>query len=162
VWGPVPLASLPDMAAEPPRRDGGELLLSKQFLDGCLEEYSVKLPGQDNNQGRVFTEKHLNIVDPLRPSNNLRRSVNQRREALDKGRWSTARIGSSYKGHADAREQLVTVSQTFHAQLVKKEALIAQLQEELAALSGRCHSKIRELGRYLSIEFCPRGQFEST
>jgi hypothetical protein len=87
------------------------------------------------------------------------------REALDKGRWSTARIGSSYKGHADAREQLVTqltASQTFHAQLAEKEALIAQLQEELAALSGRCHSKIRELGRYLSIEFCPRGQFEST
>jgi hypothetical protein len=46
-------------------------------------------------------------------------------------------LAQSYKAHAEAREQLVTqltASQTFHAQLAEKEAVIAQLQGELVAL----------------------------
>jgi hypothetical protein len=46
-------------------------------------------------------------------------------------------LAQSYKAHAEAREQLVTqltASQTFHAQLADEEAVIAQLQGELAAL----------------------------
>ncbi|BFI31142.1 hypothetical protein MPTK2_3g18860 [Marchantia polymorpha subsp. ruderalis] len=76
LWGPVPISSLPEMAAESPRKDGGELLLSQAFLKGCGEQYAVFPAGQDNQQ-RTFNAKHLNVVDPLRPGNNLGRSVNQ-------------------------------------------------------------------------------------
>ncbi|CAM6097828.1 unnamed protein product [Calypogeia fissa] len=74
VRGPVLLSSLPEIIVESPRRDGGELLLNKDFLDACVQEYGV---GQDSSQGRAFTAKHLNVVDPLRSGNNLGRSVNR-------------------------------------------------------------------------------------
>lgn len=64
-------------AAEPPRKDDGELYLSKAFLDACVEDYAVFFTGPDSGSGKVFTAKHLNVVDPLRASNNLGRSVNQ-------------------------------------------------------------------------------------
>ncbi|KAJ6373643.1 hypothetical protein OIU78_029344 [Salix suchowensis] len=35
LWGPVPISSLPDMTALSPRKDGGQILLSKFFLDVC-------------------------------------------------------------------------------------------------------------------------------
>ncbi|KAJ7541692.1 hypothetical protein O6H91_10G071000 [Diphasiastrum complanatum] len=80
LWGPVPLSSLrlsslPDLA-EPPRRDGGELLLRKEFLDACSQVYAV-FPGGQDGQGRNFSLKHLNVIDPLRTSNNLGRSVSK-------------------------------------------------------------------------------------
>ena len=52
-------------AAEPPRKDGGELLLSKSFLEACSAVYAVLPAGQDN-QGRPFLSKHFNVIDPLR------------------------------------------------------------------------------------------------
>ncbi|KAL2634776.1 hypothetical protein R1flu_006255 [Riccia fluitans] len=76
LWGPVPIAALPDIAAESPRKDGGDLLLSQAFLKACCEVYAVFPAGQDNQQ-RTFNAKYLNVVDPLRPGNNLGRSVNQ-------------------------------------------------------------------------------------
>lgn len=62
--------------AASPRKDGGDLLLSQDFLRACGEAYAVFPAGQDNQQ-RSFNAKYLNIVDPLRPGNNLGRSVNQ-------------------------------------------------------------------------------------
>ncbi|KAK9758060.1 hypothetical protein RND81_01G204000 [Saponaria officinalis] len=76
LWGPVPVSSLPDINAEPPRKDGGELLLSKDFLQACNAEYAV-YPGELENQGQPFISKHLNVIDPLRINNNLGRSVNK-------------------------------------------------------------------------------------
>ncbi|XAR52238.1 Polynucleotide adenylyltransferase [Bertholletia excelsa] len=73
LWGPVPLSSLPDMTADPPRKDGGELLLSKVFLDACGSVYSN---GQENYD-TPFISKHFNIIDPLRMNNNLGRSVSK-------------------------------------------------------------------------------------
>lgn len=61
-------------AAEPPRKDGGKLLLSKLFLDACSSTYAVS--GQDN-QGQPFVSKHFNVIDPLRVNNNLGRSVSK-------------------------------------------------------------------------------------
>ncbi|XP_008777040.2 uncharacterized protein LOC103697050 isoform X2 [Phoenix dactylifera] len=71
LWGPVPISSLPDMAVEPPRKDSGELLLSKVFLDMCSTVYAVMPVDQP------FVSKHFNIIDPLRINNNLGRSVSK-------------------------------------------------------------------------------------
>ncbi|XP_071705577.1 uncharacterized protein [Rutidosis leptorrhynchoides] len=76
LWGPVPISSLPDVTAEPPRKDSGELLLNKVFLDACSSVYAVFPSGQDN-QGQPFVSKHFNVIDPLRVSNNLGRSVSK-------------------------------------------------------------------------------------
>ncbi|KAJ9188239.1 hypothetical protein P3X46_003611 [Hevea brasiliensis] len=76
LWGPVPISSLPDVAAEPPRKDGGELLLSKLFLEACSAVYAV-FPGGQENQGQPFMSKHFNVIDPLRMNNNLGRSVSK-------------------------------------------------------------------------------------
>ncbi|KAF8413309.1 hypothetical protein HHK36_001287 [Tetracentron sinense] len=75
LWGPVPISSLPEMIAEPPRKDSGELLLSKLFLDACSSTYSV--PGSQENQGQPFVPKHFNIIDPLCTNDNLGRGVNK-------------------------------------------------------------------------------------
>ncbi|XP_042505017.1 uncharacterized protein LOC122081795 isoform X1 [Macadamia integrifolia] len=76
LWGPVPVSSLPDTTAEPPRKDGGELLLNKRFLDACSSVYAVFPNGQEN-QGQPFLSKHFNVIDPLRTNNNLGRSVSK-------------------------------------------------------------------------------------
>ncbi|XP_057981422.1 uncharacterized protein LOC131166845 isoform X2 [Malania oleifera] len=76
LWGPVLINSLPDVTAEPPRKDSGELLLSKLFLDACSSVYAVFPAGQDN-QGQPFVSKHFNVIDPLRVNNNLGRSVSK-------------------------------------------------------------------------------------
>ncbi|XP_010261538.1 PREDICTED: uncharacterized protein LOC104600345 isoform X2 [Nelumbo nucifera] len=76
LWGPVPIGSLPDMTAEPPRKDGGELLLNKLFLDACSTVYAV-FPSGHENQGQPFVAKYFNVIDPLRTNNNLGRSVSK-------------------------------------------------------------------------------------
>ncbi|CAI9781517.1 unnamed protein product [Fraxinus pennsylvanica] len=76
LWGPVPICSLPDVTAEPPRKDSGELLLSKLFLDACSSVYAV-FPGGHENNGQPFVSKHFNVIDPLRVNNNLGRSVSK-------------------------------------------------------------------------------------
>ena len=63
-------------SAEPPRIDGGSLLLTKDFLDRCIEDFSGVSAGLEGNQGRRFNTKFLNVLDPIRDTNNLGRSVN--------------------------------------------------------------------------------------
>ncbi|XP_065860228.1 uncharacterized protein [Euphorbia lathyris] len=76
LWGPVPISSLPDVTAEPPRNDSGELLLSKPFLEACSAVYAVG-PGVQENNGQHFMSKFFNVIDPLRVNNNLGRSVSK-------------------------------------------------------------------------------------
>ncbi|KAK4268868.1 hypothetical protein QN277_022098 [Acacia crassicarpa] len=76
LWGPVPISSLPDVTAEPPRKDGGDFLLSKLFLDACSSVYAVS-PGGQESQGHTFVSKHFNVIDPVRVNNNLGRSVSK-------------------------------------------------------------------------------------
>ncbi|KAL2536406.1 nucleotidyltransferase [Forsythia ovata] len=76
LWGPVPISTLPDVTAEPPRKDSGELLLSKDFLNACSSVYAV-FPGGHENNGQPFVSKHFNVIDPLRVNNNLGRSVSK-------------------------------------------------------------------------------------
>ncbi|KAK9665295.1 hypothetical protein RND81_14G103300 [Saponaria officinalis] len=74
LWGPVAISPLPSMIASPPRKDGGDLLLSKRFLESCSTAYSVF---SAENREVPFNPKHLNVVDPLRLNNNLGRSVSK-------------------------------------------------------------------------------------
>ncbi|CAL9749740.1 unnamed protein product [Musa acuminata subsp. burmannicoides] len=76
LWGPVPISSLPDMTAEPPRKDNSKLLFSKRFLDNCNSVFSVT-PGGKETHSQPFVPKHFNVVDPLRTNNNLGRSVSK-------------------------------------------------------------------------------------
>ena len=73
-------------AAETPENDGSELLLSNDFLKGCLEMFSVPARGYETNS-RTFPPKHFNIVDPLKENNNLGRSVSKGRIFFPLVRW---------------------------------------------------------------------------
>ncbi|KAF9671156.1 hypothetical protein SADUNF_Sadunf12G0018200 [Salix dunnii] len=74
LWGPVPISSLPDVTALSPREDGGQMLLSRLFLNACSSVYAV-FPSQQENQEQSFVSKYFNVIDPLRTNNNLGRSV---------------------------------------------------------------------------------------
>ncbi|KAF5175308.1 PAP/OAS1 substrate-binding domain superfamily [Thalictrum thalictroides] len=74
--GPVSISSLPEIVAETPDNDGGELLLDKDFLGKCVDMFSVPSRGLDATS-RSFPQKHFNIVDPLKENNNLGRSVSK-------------------------------------------------------------------------------------
>ncbi|KAK1264483.1 hypothetical protein QJS04_geneDACA017034 [Acorus gramineus] len=70
--GPVNISTLPKLNAEVPENDGSELLLSKDFLNLCVRLFSVPTV-----EGAKFPPKNLNIVDPLKETNNLGRSVSK-------------------------------------------------------------------------------------
>lgn len=72
VNGPVPISSLPDMT----ETKHHEVVLNEKFFRECIELYSVPTKPVEAN-GHYFPVKHFNIVDPLKHSNNLGRSVTQ-------------------------------------------------------------------------------------
>ncbi|KAH7441182.1 hypothetical protein KP509_03G027900 [Ceratopteris richardii] len=71
--GPVRLDELHMMNDAIFLNSHGSKLLSNEFLSACRERYGTLL---ENNQGKTFSRKFMNLVDPLRPFNNLGRSVN--------------------------------------------------------------------------------------
>ncbi|CAA7392929.1 unnamed protein product [Spirodela intermedia] len=76
--GPVRLTSLPDTPPKPTEADGADLLLSRDFLKKCEDEFASAFRWSDNaSNPRLFHRKHLNIIDPLKANNNLGRSVNK-------------------------------------------------------------------------------------
>ncbi|PSS09551.1 hypothetical protein CEY00_Acc16573 [Actinidia chinensis var. chinensis] len=74
--GPVRKSSLPDIVVEMPPNVGDDLMLSEEFLRNCLDMFSVPSKGLETNL-RVFPQKYLNIIDPLKENNNLGRSVHR-------------------------------------------------------------------------------------
>lgn len=74
--GAVPISSLPESVVEIPENDGGDLLLSNDFVRDCLAMFSVPSKGGELNS-RTFLQKYLNIIDPLKENNNLGRSVSK-------------------------------------------------------------------------------------
>ncbi|TVT99677.1 hypothetical protein EJB05_54938, partial [Eragrostis curvula] len=72
--GPVLLSSLPDITLEP-MLPLDELLLSQEFLEGSMGRVVV-INGSDCRDTN-FRVKFINIIDPLKGSNNLGRSVNK-------------------------------------------------------------------------------------
>lgn len=62
------------LAGESLQDVSGQLLLTQTFLDACRERYSLCFEG---TQGNTFSQKFMNILDPLRPDNNLGGSINR-------------------------------------------------------------------------------------
>ncbi|KAJ8506494.1 hypothetical protein OPV22_007380 [Ensete ventricosum] len=73
--GPIPVSFLPELVVEPLETNGGDLLLSKEFIKECVDMFSV--PPRFSESSRIFLKKHLNIVDPLKQNNNLGRSISK-------------------------------------------------------------------------------------
>ncbi|WOK96711.1 hypothetical protein Cni_G05418 [Canna indica] len=74
--GPVSISSLPNIVVEPPETSESSSPLTEEFIRECVEMFSVPSRVYGNNYP-VFTQKHLNIVDPLKQNNNLGRSVSK-------------------------------------------------------------------------------------
>ncbi|CAN1180025.1 hypothetical protein LINPERHAP2_LOCUS34554 [Linum perenne] len=74
--GPVCKSSLSEFVAKPPECKARGLFFSEEFLKKCLDMYSVSSARLEASP-RVFAQKHLNILDPLKENNNLGRSVNK-------------------------------------------------------------------------------------
>ncbi|XP_078435418.1 PAP/OAS1 substrate-binding domain superfamily [Wolffia australiana] len=76
--GPVCLSSFPEIVAVSEKLEGGERLIPQDFLRKFEEELPPIFFGPEGNSDtRSFHKKHLNIIDPLKPGNNLGRSVNK-------------------------------------------------------------------------------------
>ncbi|CAN0903080.1 hypothetical protein LINGRAHAP2_LOCUS22367 [Linum grandiflorum] len=73
---PVCKSSLSKFVAKPPECTTRGLLFSEEFLKKCLDMYSVPSARLETSP-RTFSQKHLNILDPLKENNNLGRSVNK-------------------------------------------------------------------------------------
>ncbi|TVU21236.1 hypothetical protein EJB05_30861, partial [Eragrostis curvula] len=95
--GPVLLSSLPDLTLEPTVAQD-EQLLGQEFLEASLGRVVVVsgLNGRDTN----FRVKFINIIDPLKESNNLGRSVNKA---------SFYRIRSAFSFGAQKLGQILTL-----------------------------------------------------
>jgi hypothetical protein len=95
IHGPVPKVALPQITVEPPQTDGGELLLSKEFLKKYIDKYSDVPNGHDSNS-RQFISKFLNVVDPLRGNNNLGRSVSKENFYRPNGTSKSLKLQAKY------------------------------------------------------------------
>ena len=62
-------------AVENEEGNGCDLLLTKEFLENCVQYFSI--PTRATDTGDQFPVKHINIMDPLKSNNNLGRSVNR-------------------------------------------------------------------------------------
>ncbi|ONM42261.1 PAP/OAS1 substrate-binding domain superfamily [Zea mays] len=76
LFGPVSLSSLPDLVTDPPVIHDDGFLLREKFLRECADAFSVP-PRNSEKDAQLFSRKFLNIVDPLKQSNNLGRSVSR-------------------------------------------------------------------------------------
>ncbi|KAJ1292429.1 hypothetical protein BS78_02G390700 [Paspalum vaginatum] len=73
--GPVDLSSLTNLTVEPTRVQD-ELLFGEEFHQGSLDRLVV-IPNESDGCNTQFRLKFLNIIDPLKRSNNLGRSVSK-------------------------------------------------------------------------------------
>ncbi|XP_039778735.1 uncharacterized protein LOC120646083 [Panicum virgatum] len=77
LFGPVSLSLLPELVIEPPDIHDDGFVPWEEFLKKHVEDYTV-LPRNPKDNPQVFSRKFLNIIDPLKQSNNLGRSVNKK------------------------------------------------------------------------------------
>ncbi|KAL7113830.1 hypothetical protein ACP275_04G083200 [Erythranthe tilingii] len=74
--GPVCKSSLPDIVVKTPESERKDLMLSEEFLENCMEMFSVSSRVVEGKP-KAFQTKYLNIIDPLKENNNLGRSVHR-------------------------------------------------------------------------------------
>uniref|UniRef100_A0A7N0T340 Uncharacterized protein n=3 Tax=Kalanchoe fedtschenkoi TaxID=63787 RepID=A0A7N0T340_KALFE len=73
--GPISISLFPEVTVEAPE-NSADLLLSDDFIRDCVNSFAVS-PWTPEVISRGFQIKHLNIVDPLKNTNNLGRSVSK-------------------------------------------------------------------------------------
>ncbi|XP_014757313.1 uncharacterized protein LOC100840351 isoform X2 [Brachypodium distachyon] len=76
LYGPVSLSSLPELVTEPTGTHDDSFLQREEFLKECAKMFTVP-PRLNEKNTRPFYQKYFNIVDPLKQSNNLGRSVSK-------------------------------------------------------------------------------------
>ncbi|XP_074580814.1 uncharacterized protein LOC141837282 [Curcuma longa] len=75
--GLVSVSSLPELVVvDMADSNGSDLLFSNAFIKECVEMFSAPSRFSETSS-KVFSKKHLNIVDPLKQNNNLGRSVSK-------------------------------------------------------------------------------------
>ncbi|KAL8516440.1 hypothetical protein ACS0TY_014918 [Phlomoides rotata] len=74
--GPVHKSSLPNIVVKMPENGRNSVLLGEEFLENCMELFSVPCKVPEANT-KAFQPKHLNIIDPMKENNNLGRSVHR-------------------------------------------------------------------------------------
>ncbi|KAK9809872.1 hypothetical protein WJX72_000706 [[Myrmecia] bisecta] len=94
--GPIPLATFPNPKVEPVDIGDHQPLLHDDYMRHLLDKFSPQYPVGPGGL-RTFAVKHLNIMDPLLPSNNLGRSVSRAsfariRKALGHGAVTLAEV----------------------------------------------------------------------
>ncbi|KAK6943255.1 hypothetical protein RJ641_028632 [Dillenia turbinata] len=75
--GPVRISLLPELVVEASEIDGCDLLLDEKFHVDCQDMFTPSFSKRPETNAQGFTTKSLNIVDPLKKSNNLGRSVSK-------------------------------------------------------------------------------------
>ncbi|KAL6905751.1 hypothetical protein ACP4OV_003352 [Aristida adscensionis] len=76
LFGPVSLSSLPELVTDSPDTHDDDFHQREVFLKEFSKTFGVP-PRNSEDSARVFSRKFLNIVDPLKKSNNLGRSVSK-------------------------------------------------------------------------------------
>ncbi|XP_051186110.1 uncharacterized protein [Lolium perenne] len=76
LYGPISLSSLPDLVTNSPGAHDDCFLEREEILKQCAGNFTVP-PSHYEKNTRPFSRKFLNIVDPLKQSNNLGRSVSK-------------------------------------------------------------------------------------
>ncbi|XP_042437685.1 uncharacterized protein LOC122023577 isoform X1 [Zingiber officinale] len=75
--GLVSVSSLPELVVvDMANSNASDLLFSNAFIKECVEKFSAPSRFSETSS-KVFSKKHLNIVDPLKQNNNLGRSVSK-------------------------------------------------------------------------------------
>ncbi|XP_037433754.1 uncharacterized protein LOC119300955 isoform X1 [Triticum dicoccoides] len=74
--GPISLSSLPELVTDSPGIHDDCFLEREKFLRECAQMFTAP-PRNNERNTRPFPRKFLNIVDPLKQSNNLGRSVSK-------------------------------------------------------------------------------------
>ncbi|KAL0460361.1 UNVERIFIED_CONTAM: hypothetical protein Slati_0663300 [Sesamum latifolium] len=132
--GPVCKLSLPDIVVKMPESGRKDLLLSEEFLENCIEMFSVSSRGLEA-QPKAFQTKHLNIIDPLKENNNLGRSVH---------RGNFYRIRSAFKYGARKLGQIL---------LRPRDKVADEIHKFFANTCARHENQQRSSIRRLALEF---------
>ncbi|EYU46010.1 hypothetical protein MIMGU_mgv1a004541mg [Erythranthe guttata] len=132
--GPVCKSSLPDIVVKTPESERKDLMLSEEFLENCMEMFSVSSRVVEGKP-KAFQTKYLNIIDPLKENNNLGRSVH---------RGNFYRIRSAFKYGA---RKLGKVFQQ------PKDKIADEISEFFADTIARHGSDYRSGTQGLTLEF---------
>ncbi|XP_047332795.1 uncharacterized protein LOC124936345 [Impatiens glandulifera] len=108
--GPILKATLPSIVAEKPVDWGNDFLFQEDFFKDCADYFTFTSSSLDVNL-KEFPRRFLNIVDPLKESNNIGRSISK---------GNSHRIRSAFMLGAQTLEKILELPSDKVAQKLKK------------------------------------------